>query len=79
MTAHEHVTVIISLCRNPDGFLWAGDTAQTIIGSTFTFRELGASVYRHQVCSAAPIQYYKIGLTTPPEIDSNTVWDPSSA
>jgi len=45
------VTVIISLCRNPDGFLWAGDTAQTIsIGSTFTFKKLGASVYRYQVC-----------------------------
>lgn len=44
------VTVIISLCRNPDGFLWAGDTAQTIsIGSTFTFKQLGASVYRYQV------------------------------
>jgi hypothetical protein len=44
-------TVIISLCRNPDGLLWAGDTAQTIsIGSTFTFKQLGASVYRYQVC-----------------------------
>ncbi|KAH9005755.1 hypothetical protein EDB86DRAFT_2843047 [Lactarius hatsudake] len=41
--------LIISLCRNPDGFLWAGDTAQTIsIGSTFSFRELGAFVYRYQ-------------------------------
>jgi len=46
------VTVIISLCRNPDGLLWAGDTAQTIsIGSTFTFKQLGASVYRYQVCN----------------------------
>jgi hypothetical protein len=45
------VIVIISLCRNPDGLLWAGDTAQTIsIGSTFTFKQLGASVYRYQVC-----------------------------
>ncbi|KAH9075551.1 P-loop containing nucleoside triphosphate hydrolase protein [Lactarius deliciosus] len=41
--------VIVSLCRNPDGFLWAGDTAQTIsIGSTFSFKELGAFVYRYQ-------------------------------
>ncbi|KAH9172875.1 hypothetical protein EDB89DRAFT_2229121 [Lactarius sanguifluus] len=41
--------LIISLCRNPDGFLWAGDTAQTIsIGSTFSFKELGAFVYRYQ-------------------------------
>ncbi|KAH9075547.1 hypothetical protein EDB83DRAFT_2312005 [Lactarius deliciosus] len=45
----DHDVVIISLCRNPDGFLWAGDTAQTIsIGSTFSFRELGAFVYRYQ-------------------------------
>ena len=44
------VIVIISLCRNPDGLLWAGDTAQTIsIGSTFTFKQLGASIYRYQV------------------------------
>ncbi len=43
--------MIISLCRNPDGLLWAGDTAQTIsIGSTFTFKQLGASVWRYQVC-----------------------------
>ncbi|KAI9453671.1 hypothetical protein BJY52DRAFT_1153029, partial [Lactarius psammicola] len=41
--------LIVSLCRNPDGFLWAGDTAQTIaIGSTFSFKELGAFVYRYQ-------------------------------
>src|SRR5580658_9452965 len=44
--------VIISLCRNPDGLVWAGDTAQTIsIGSTFTFKQLGASVWRYQVCA----------------------------
>ncbi|KAH9985770.1 hypothetical protein BJV77DRAFT_1031292 [Russula vinacea] len=41
--------LIISLCRNPDGLLWAGDTAQTIsIGSTFTFKKLSASVNRYQ-------------------------------
>ncbi|KAI9436975.1 hypothetical protein H4582DRAFT_1816019 [Lactarius indigo] len=41
--------LIISLCRNPDGFLWAGDTAQTIsIGSAFSFKQLGAFVYRYQ-------------------------------
>ncbi|KAH9016161.1 hypothetical protein EDB85DRAFT_1898307 [Lactarius pseudohatsudake] len=41
--------LIVSLCRNPDGFLWAGDTAQTIsIGSTFSFKQLGAFVYRYQ-------------------------------
>jgi hypothetical protein len=48
--------VIISLCRNPDGLLWAGDTAQTIsIGSTFTFKQLGASVYRYQVCQSVTL------------------------
>lgn len=48
--------VIISLCRNPDGLLWAGDTAQTIsIGSTFTFKQLGASVYRYQVCKSVKL------------------------
>ncbi|KAH9065001.1 hypothetical protein EDB87DRAFT_1756197 [Lactarius vividus] len=41
--------LIVSLCRNPDGFLWAGDTAQTVsIGSAFSFKELGAFVYRYQ-------------------------------
>ncbi|KAH9017010.1 hypothetical protein EDB85DRAFT_2203580 [Lactarius pseudohatsudake] len=41
--------LIVSLCRNPDGFLWAGDTAQTIsIGSAFSFKQLGAFVYRYQ-------------------------------
>ncbi|KAH9009229.1 hypothetical protein EDB84DRAFT_1584162 [Lactarius hengduanensis] len=41
--------LIVSLCRNPDGFLWAGDTAQTIsVGSAFSFKELGAFVYRYQ-------------------------------
>ncbi|KAI9453668.1 hypothetical protein BJY52DRAFT_1396510, partial [Lactarius psammicola] len=41
--------LIVSLCRNPDGFLWAGDTAQTIsIGSTFSFKQLGSFVYRYQ-------------------------------
>ncbi|KAI9436977.1 hypothetical protein H4582DRAFT_2058436 [Lactarius indigo] len=45
----DHDIVIVSLCRNPDGLLWAGDTAQTIsIGSTFSFKQLGAFVYRYQ-------------------------------
>ncbi|KAH9049425.1 hypothetical protein EDB84DRAFT_1453860 [Lactarius hengduanensis] len=45
-----HNLVTVSLCRNPGGFLWTGDTVQTIsIGSTFGFKELGAFVYRYQV------------------------------
>ncbi|KAJ2926890.1 hypothetical protein H1R20_g10212, partial [Candolleomyces eurysporus] len=36
-----------SLCRNPDGLFWAGDTAQTIaIGSSFRFDDLKAFLYR---------------------------------
>ena len=39
--------VIASLCRNPNGFMWAGDTAQTIaVESVFTFEQLGALLYR---------------------------------
>ncbi|KAH6917673.1 hypothetical protein BKA70DRAFT_1178689 [Coprinopsis sp. MPI-PUGE-AT-0042] len=36
-----------SICRNPDGLFWAGDTAQTIaIGSSFRFDDLKAFLYR---------------------------------
>jgi hypothetical protein len=64
------VIVIISLCRNPDGLLWAGDTAQTIsIGSTFTFKQLGASVYKYQVCEYTVLQNHN-EVNGPPEINS---------
>ncbi|KAI0297514.1 hypothetical protein B0F90DRAFT_1819254 [Multifurca ochricompacta] len=49
------IIVILSLCRNPSGFLWAGDTAQTIsIGSAFTFKQLGTSVYKYQRSIQSP-------------------------
>ncbi|KAF6765898.1 hypothetical protein DFP72DRAFT_865003 [Ephemerocybe angulata] len=36
-----------SLCRNPNGLFWAGDTAQTIaVGSSFRFDDLKAFLYR---------------------------------
>ncbi|KAF6765913.1 hypothetical protein DFP72DRAFT_865039 [Ephemerocybe angulata] len=36
-----------SICRNPNGLFWAGDTAQTIaIGSSFRFNDLKAFLYR---------------------------------
>ncbi|KAH6917671.1 hypothetical protein BKA70DRAFT_1139349 [Coprinopsis sp. MPI-PUGE-AT-0042] len=36
-----------SICRNPDGLFWAGDTAQTIaVGSSFRFNDLKAFLYR---------------------------------
>ena len=74
--AYMHNLVIISLCRNPDGFLWAGDTAQTIsIGSTFSFTQLGAFVYRYQVC-AFVLSYDK--LTVSSEINPINAWDPKS-
>lgn len=60
--AYKHNVVIVSLCRNPDGFLWAGDTAQTIsIGSTFSFNELGSFVYRYQVCDFE-VPYVKLTI-----------------
>jgi hypothetical protein len=41
------VPVVTPLCRNPNGFMWAGDTAQTIaVESVFTFERLGALLYR---------------------------------
>lgn len=42
--------VLRSLCRNPNGLFWAGDTAQTIaIGSSFRFNDLKAFLYRLEV------------------------------
>ncbi|KAJ6519176.1 hypothetical protein C8R45DRAFT_1204389 [Mycena sanguinolenta] len=36
-----------SICHNPNGLFWAGDTAQTIsVGSSFRFNELKAFIYR---------------------------------
>lgn len=36
-----------SLCDNPNGLFWAGDTAQTItLGSSFKFSELTSMMYR---------------------------------
>ena len=67
---------MVSLCRNPDGFLWAGDTAQTIsIGSSFSFKELGAFVYRYQVRNS-DLPYEK--LTVPSAINPSSAWYPES-
>lgn len=39
-----------SLCHNPHGLFWAGDTAQTIsAGSSFRFDDLKAVLYRLEV------------------------------
>lgn len=39
-----------TLCINPHGLFWAGDTAQTIaVGSSFRFNDLKASLYNFEV------------------------------
>jgi hypothetical protein len=41
--------VLRSLCKNPDGLFFAGDTAQSIsLGSSFRFSELQALLYRYE-------------------------------
>ena len=45
------VSVLWAICKNPDGFFWAGDTAQTIsAGSSFRFDDLKAFMHRVEVC-----------------------------
>ncbi|KAL4254519.1 hypothetical protein ABKN59_003247 [Abortiporus biennis] len=45
--------VLRSICRNPDGLFWAGDTAQTIsAGSSFRFNDLKAFIYRLETVSS---------------------------
>ncbi|OCH88368.1 P-loop containing nucleoside triphosphate hydrolase protein, partial [Obba rivulosa] len=47
--------VLRSLCRNPNGLFWAGDTAQTIsLGSSFNFNELKAFNWRIERRKIAP-------------------------
>lgn len=42
--------VLKSLCSNPDGEYWCGDTAQTInIGSSFRIKDLKAYIYESMV------------------------------
>ncbi|KAH9891312.1 hypothetical protein C8Q73DRAFT_119576 [Cubamyces lactineus] len=45
--------VLRTLCRNPRGMFWAGDTAQTIsVGSAFRFNDLKAFLYRYEEATA---------------------------
>ena len=49
-TRSSLVPVLRSLCHNPDGLFWAGDTAQTIsVGSAFRFNDLKSFLYRIEV------------------------------
>lgn len=42
-------TVLRTLCHNPNGMFWAGDTAQTIsVGSAFRFNDLKSFLYRYE-------------------------------
>ncbi|KAI1785405.1 hypothetical protein LXA43DRAFT_132191 [Ganoderma leucocontextum] len=44
-----------SLCNNPNGLCWAGDTAQTIaLGSSFKFSELTSMIYRVEKSNLNP-------------------------
>ena len=48
------LSVIKTLCKNPEGLFWAGDTAQTIsAGSSFRFDDLKAFLYRLEVRQSA--------------------------
>ncbi|TBU42438.1 hypothetical protein BD309DRAFT_866309 [Dichomitus squalens] len=45
--------VLRTLCSNPHGMFWAGDTAQTIsVGSAFRFNDLKAFLYRVEEANA---------------------------
>ncbi|KAH9855762.1 hypothetical protein C2E23DRAFT_548924 [Lenzites betulinus] len=45
--------VLRTLCHNPHGMFWAGDTAQTIsVGSAFRFNDLKAFLYRFEEATA---------------------------
>ncbi|EKM55346.1 uncharacterized protein PHACADRAFT_208864 [Phanerochaete carnosa HHB-10118-sp] len=45
--------VLRTLCNNPLGLFWAGDTAQTIsVGSSFRFDDLKAFLYRLELASS---------------------------
>ena len=49
------LAVLRSLCSNPNGLCWAGDTAQTIaLGSSFKFSELTSTMYRVEVWVISP-------------------------
>jgi len=44
------VTLVLrSLCRNPHGLFWAGDTAQQIASTAFRFSDLKAFLHRLEV------------------------------
>ncbi|TFK88273.1 hypothetical protein K466DRAFT_598787 [Polyporus arcularius HHB13444] len=47
--------ILRTLCRNPHGMFWAGDTAQTIsVGSAFRFNDLKSFLYRYEEAKGGP-------------------------
>ena len=74
--SEKHNVVIVSLCRNPDGFLWAGDTTKSLsIGSSFTFKRLREFVHSYQVCDS-DVPYMKLNVSS--EINPSSAWYPKS-
>ncbi|KAF7367508.1 UvrD-like helicase ATP-binding domain-containing protein [Mycena sanguinolenta] len=58
-----------SICHNPNGLFWAGDTAQTIsVGSSFRFNELKAFIYR--------IEQRRLETRKASELYYQPVWQP---
>ncbi|KAJ6573853.1 hypothetical protein DFH09DRAFT_1311930 [Mycena vulgaris] len=58
-----------SICHNPNGLFWAGDTAQTIsVGSSFRFNELKAFQFR--------IEQRRLEKNTHTELYSQPSWQP---
>ncbi|KAJ7356587.1 hypothetical protein DFH08DRAFT_1075732 [Mycena albidolilacea] len=63
-----------SLCQNPNGLFWAGDTAQTIsAGSSFRFNELKAFLFRIQAQRQKKHPEYNFHPAIPPRAFQLTV------
>lgn len=55
---YKRYPVLRSLCSNPNGLFWAGDTAQTIsVGSSFRFNDLKAFLF-HVVGLYLSVHWY---------------------
>ncbi|KAJ7171712.1 hypothetical protein C8R43DRAFT_1231226 [Mycena crocata] len=58
-----------SICHNPNGLFWAGDTAQTIsVGSSFRFNELKAFLFR--------VEQRRLVKNKQPELYHQPSWQP---
>ncbi|KAJ7725516.1 hypothetical protein DFH07DRAFT_853912 [Mycena maculata] len=58
-----------SICHNPNGCFWAGDTAQTIsVGSSFRFNELKSFLFH--------IEQRRLEMNTRPKLYHQPTWQP---